>query len=207
MTGGSLVVVDYGVGNIQAIVNMFKRVGVAAVVTGDPGRVRDAERLVLPGVGSFDHGVRQLRARGLESVLKEKVATDQTPLLGICLGMQLLARGSEEGQESGLGFIDAEVVHLRPSVATRRVPHMGWNRVTPVTGDPLFHSLENDARFYFVHSYHVACDRPQDVSATVPYGIELTAAVRNGRVRGVQFHPEKSHRFGMTLLKNFVELC
>jgi glutamine amidotransferase len=194
-----IVVVDYDMGNVGSIVNMMKKAGHAAVLSAEPHVIRGADRLILPGVGSFDAGMANIRARGLVDVLNEKVAAG-TPVLGICLGMQLLGDKSSEGDAAGLGWIPAESIKL--SSESLRVPHMGWNEVA-TTRHWLFADEPADMRFYFVHSYHVVCKEPQHRIATTTYGIEVTAAIANGNVIGVQFHPEKSHRFGMQLLKNF----
>lgn len=200
-------IVDYGMGNLSSIQNMLKKVGEPGVITSDPAVIAAAERLILPGVGAFDHGMQHIHARGLTEVLNRKALEEGTPVLGICLGMQLLTRGSEEGTEPGLGWIQGDTVRFRfdPREAGLRVPHMGWNVVEPTREAHLFDGLE-EPRFYFVHSYHVVCDDAQDVIGWTPYGYPFASAVRRGNVWGTQFHPEKSHRFGMRLLTNFVEM-
>lgn len=164
--------------------------------------------MVLPGVGAFDHGMENLRSRGLVDLLSELVQGKKLPMLGICLGMQLFGRGSEEGRLPGLGWIASETVRFRfDPVSTRlRIPHMGWNHVHITDSEGLFRGFEDEPRFYFVHSYHVVCDRTVDALATCHYGHEFTCAVRRGNIFGTQFHPEKSHRYGMLLLKNFAAL-
>lgn len=201
------VIIDYGMGNLGSIQNMLKRIGAPATVTSDAEVIRQAERLILPGVGSFDHGMRNIEALGLRPVLDELVLERQTPVLGICLGMQLLSRRSEEGQLPGLGWLDAETVRfqLNGSHPGLKVPHMGWNTVTPTHTDGLFRNLtDDDTRFYFVHSYHVVCNQDADVLGQARHGISFTASVQHGHILGTQFHPEKSHRYGMRLLQNFV---
>lgn len=200
-----IVVVDYGLGNLGSISNMFRKIGVSAQPSGDPSRVAAAERFVLPGVGAFDAGMSSLRASGLIPILEERVLRDGAPLLGICLGLQLLTRSSEEGSERGLGWLAARTVRFRFSSEDHRglkVPHMGWNRVTAERGDA-WPSLLGEPRFYFVHSYHVDCDNGSDVMATTTYGYRFPVAIRHGNIVGVQFHPEKSHRYGMAVLRDF----
>lgn len=201
MAAMAIVVVDYDMGNVGSIVNMLKKIGHAAEVSSAPEAIGRADRLILPGVGSFDAGMANIRARGLVDVLHEKVVVEQTPVLGICLGMQLLGEGSHEGTSAGLGWIPAESVKL--SSEALRVPHMGWNELTLARPHWLFEGEPADMRFYFVHSYHVVCKDPQHLIATTHYGIDVAAAVARDHILGVQFHPEKSHRFGMQLLRNF----
>lgn len=196
-------IIDYGVGNIASIENMLRKVGAPVGIGRTEAELRGASHLILPGVGAFDHGMSSLRARGLEPVLSELVRERGIPILGICLGMQLLAQRSEEGSEPGLGWLDAECVRFSlPTTGRLKVPHMGWNTVSSPPGapNPL---LPEDARFYFVHSYHIRCHDAADVAGTTTYGYPFTAAVRRGNITGVQFHPEKSHRFGLELLRRF----
>ena len=197
-----ITIVDYGMGNLESIRNMLRRVGVRAAITGDPGAVGEAEKLLLPGVGSFDAAMREIDARGLREVLDRKALADRVPILGICLGMQLMARGSEEGALPGLGWVDADVLRF-PSDLGLKVPHMGWNLVTATRPSPLTAGLPEESRFYFVHSYYVRADRREDAVLTAHYGVTFAAAVEAGNIYGAQFHPEKSHRFGMQLLASF----
>lgn len=203
-----IAIVDIGVGNLGAIKNMLRKVGAAAQITSDADEIRAADKIILPGVGAFDVGMTALSDSGLMELLNERVLTDKTPTLGICLGAQMLGRKSEEGELPGLGWIDMDVVRF-PRKEGLRVPHMGWNTVEPATpgGDihPLFANGEMNPRFYFVHSFHFACDSDADVAATCNYGGPFAAAVARENVWGVQFHPEKSHRFGAALLRNFAE--
>lgn len=202
-----LVIVDYGMGNLGSILNMLKKIGTRAVVSSDAGAIAEADRLILPGVGAFDTGMQRLGELNLIDTLNRKVLDQRTPVLGVCLGMQLLTRGSEEGERPGLGWIDGRAVRFAfdGAYAGLKVPHMGWNTVSVRKPDPLFAGLETGARFYFVHSYYVTCANQDDVLATTEYGGEFHSAVSRANILGTQFHPEKSHRFGMALLANFVE--
>lgn len=203
-----IAIVDSGVSNVRSVANMLRKGGVQAEVTTDPDRIAAAEKLILPGVGAFNAGMRALNERGLREILDRKVLQQRTPVLGICLGMQIMGRSSEEGGEPGLGWIDADVVKFRfPSgEPPLKVPHMGWNVVEPQQASALLDGLGTDARFYFVHSYHLRCRRPEDVLGTTTYGYPFAASVGRDNVFGVQFHPEKSHRYGMALLQRFAAL-
>jgi glutamine amidotransferase len=200
-----ITVIDYGAGNIGSVLNMIKHVGGKAEVARDAEGVLTAQKILLPGVGSFDNAMTRLAALGLVEPLKQR-AREGFPFLGICLGMQLLANGSEEGMMAGLGLIAGKVRRFRfeGQTAALKIPHMGWNRVTPVIPHALTQGLEHDARFYFVHSYYFDCENPEDVLLQSEYGLSFTSGVQRGNVMGLQFHPEKSHRYGMQLIKNFV---
>jgi len=202
-----IVVADYGMGNIGSIVNMVKKVGGRATVARGADDLLAADKLILPGVGAFDHGMERLHRLGYADALTRKVVDEGTPILGICLGIQLFTRRSEEGERPGLGWIDADTVRFRFDEGRRdlKIPHMGWSPVQVRRPHPLFAEPDQPRRFYFVHSYHVVCDDPADVLATAAYGIEFTAAVAHGNIIGTQFHPEKSHRYGMALMRHFVE--
>jgi glutamine amidotransferase len=200
-----ITIVDYGIGNLGSIANMFKRIGAPAEVTGDPARIAAAGKILLPGVGAFDSAIERIDAARLRPVLHRKALEDRIPILGICLGMQLLTRGSEEGRLPGLGWIAADTVRF-PALAGLKVPHMGWNLVRQTRPSALTAGLGSDARFYFVHSYHVRADDPRDAILRVHHGVEFDAAIQSGNIYGAQFHPEKSHRFGMQLLTNFAKL-
>lgn len=200
-----ITIVDYGMGNIGSIVNMLKKLGASSRLSQDPAEILGAERLILPGVGAFGRGMENLRSRGLVEVLNEAVIGARKPTLGICLGMQLLGEGSEEAGEAGLGWIGGRNVRFRFEREPLRVPHMGWNVVQPKTAAALFSAFDGETRFYFVHSYHFVSSDPADVAATSVYGFEFTAALQRGNLFGVQFHPEKSHKFGERLLQRFVE--
>ena len=201
-----IVIIDYHMGNPGSIRNMLKKVGVESQISSDPGDIGNASKLILPGVGAFDRALQNLHDLGLFEVLNQKVREAQTPILGICLGMQLMTRRSDEGARAGFGWIDAETVRFRDLGPGMKVPHMGWNRITPACRHAVLEGLGDTPRFYFVHSYYVRCAAPENVLASAMYGIEFAAAIVRDHVIGVQFHPEKSHRFGMRLLKNFAEL-
>jgi imidazole glycerol-phosphate synthase subunit HisH len=203
-----IVVVDYGVGNLGSIMNMFRRIGVPAERSSETARIAAASKLVLPGVGAFDRGMESIQRRGLRGVLEDRVLGASVPVLGVCLGMQLMARVSEEGNEPGLGWIAGRVVRLQPApdaIGRRpKVPFMGWNYVAVTKPHPLVQELGDDPRFYFVHSYHLTCDDAEDVLLHSYFGgSPFVAGVARGNCVGTQFHPEKSHRFGMALLRNF----
>lgn len=201
-------VIDYGVNNVGSVLNMLRRLDVFASAVSSPEQLGAADCMVLPGIGAFDTGMKNLRRAGLADAIQHHVA-DGTPILGICLGMQLLGRSSEEGELAGLGILPAETKKFDFSAAESRgrlkIPHMGWNEVEPIDS-AFFAGFSSKPRFYFVHSYHVVCDNEADVAGTCAYGDLFAAAVRHQNVFGVQFHPEKSHRFGMQLLGNFLEM-
>lgn len=203
-----IAIVDYGLGNLGSVANMLKKIGATAIITSDADEIGRARGLILPGVGHFDEGMRKLRARNLEHVLDQRVRAKHVPILGICLGMQLLGRGSEEGQEKGLGWVSADAKRFTFSIDQGLpVPHMGWNETEP-SGSALFADVPGaPPRFYFVHSYHVVCDDRANVAAWCTYGHRFAAAIQSGHIYGVQFHPEKSHKFGMAVLKNFVSIA
>lgn len=202
-----ITIIDYGAGNIGSVLNMIRHVGGQAEVTGTSAGVLGAKKILLPGVGSFDNAMTRLAGLGLVEPLKAR-AQAGVPFLGICLGMQLLANESEEGRMAGLGLIPGRVRRFRfeGEAAKLKIPHMGWNRVAAVHAHPLGQGLEEGARFYFVHSYYFGCERDEDVLFRSDYGHEFTSGVQRGNVMGVQFHPEKSHRYGMQLIRNFVGL-
>jgi len=201
-----IVVIDYGMGNLGSIINMLRKFGTEVMLSSRPDDLLPADRLILPGVGAFDAGMRNLRQMGYLDILNHKVIQERTPILGICLGMQLFSRCSEEGLEPGLGWIDAETIRFRFSDANQKlkIPHMGWNTVRASKETPLFSNPEQEKRFYFVHSYHVRCNNSRDILTTTNYGFEFTSAVSCGNILGTQFHPEKSHRFGLEFFKAFL---
>lgn len=197
-------IIDYGLGNVLAFRNVFERLNIPVAVARTAGDLEKSTKLILPGVGAFDHAMERLYASGMHSSIEELVVHQKMPVLGVCVGMQMLADSSEEGKRPGLGWIPGAVKKFRgPSLA---LPHMGWNDVTPALSTRLFAGMENDARFYFLHSYCFDCEDSQDVLAVSDYGGRFTCAVNHGKIYGVQFHPEKSHHWGWQLLKNFAEL-
>lgn len=196
--------VSYGLGNLGSVANMFKRLGVETRFVSTPEEIVESEKLLLPGIGAFDHGMGRLGASGLDDAVRDFAATGR-PLLGICLGMQLLLDASEEGVAAGLGLIPGRSRRFDMSPPLR-IPHMGWNSFTALRSDPLLTGVEHGARFYFVHSYHVVPDRPEHTLGVTPYGGEFVSVIRRDNVMGAQFHPEKSHAFGMRVLGNFAEL-
>lgn len=204
-----IVVVDYGMGNVGSIANMLKRVGADALVSSQAHDIEKAEKLILPGVGAFDSAMERINGSGLRGALDRRVVADKVPVLGICLGMQLLTHTSEEGELPGLGWIAARTVAFRGRVDPRlKSPHMGWNLVVLHTPSPLTTGLDTlaEPRFYFVHSYFIECDDSNVGILRTTYGVTYDSAIQRGNIYGVQFHPEKSHRFGMRLLENFAKL-
>jgi glutamine amidotransferase len=201
----SITIVDYGLGNLGSVANMLRRLCVTSEICSDPARISKASALILPGVGHYDHGMRELARRGLVDALNERVVRDNTPVLGICLGAQLLARKSEEGELPGLGWIAADVKKFRfDGGRSLPIPHMGWNEIVPNDREFFAGHEPGETRFYFVHSFHIVCDDPSVVAARSSYGAPFTAAVRDAHIWGVQFHPEKSHRHGMAVLGNWL---
>lgn len=201
-----ITIVNIDIGNVGSIVNMLKKIGAPSRLCDAPQDVLDAERLILPGVGAFGAGMHSLHRKGLIDALNEAVLGRRTPVLGVCLGMHLLGNSSEESAGHGLGWLDAQTVRFRSEAAGLRVPHMGWNIARPQPQALLFDRADAEPRFYFAHSYHLRCADPGDVAALTQYGEDFPAAVQKGNIFGVQFHPEKSHRFGRELLQRFVEL-
>lgn len=201
-------VIDYGIGNIGSILSMYSKLGIKAISARTPTDLMAARALILPGVGHFDAGMAALRQNGLLEPLRHVVLQKKTPLLGICLGMQMLADSSEEGETPGLGFIPGRNVKLRfPQESTRKVPNMGWLELTNVRMNALFPDPQAEQRFYFVHSYHMCCASADHVAALADYGGLFTAAVNLDNIWGTQFHPEKSHKYGMALLKGFASIA
>lgn len=196
-------VIDYGIGNVRSVLNMLERVGAVGVLEGDPAEIAAARTLILPGVGAFDAGMHALDSRGLSAAIRTAAASG-AQVLGICLGAQLLLESSEEGSAAGLGLVPGRVRGFSGLRIGLPVPHMGWNVVRPRAGAPLFDGVEGEQRFYFTHSYYMDLADAADVSATAEYGIAFDCAFMRGSVAGVQFHPEKSHRFGMALFERFV---
>ena len=202
-----IVIVDYKMGNIGSILNMLKKIGETAVISSDIKDINNADKLILPGVGSFDTGINNINNLGLLDILNKKVLEEKTPILGICLGMQLFANKSEEGVKRGLGWIDGNVVKFKFKDNNLKIPHIGWNEIKIKKDDVLFKNIPEEPRFYFVHSYYFSCNDNNNILTTTNYGYDFVSIVRKDNITGVQFHPEKSHKYGMNLLKNFAQLC
>ena len=202
----AIVIVDYGVGNLGALSNMLEFLGYNCEISSDANRIASARKLILPGVGAFDHAMENLQRSGLIPSLEEAVLKRHVPVLGVCLGMQLLGKGSEEGMLSGLGWIDAVAKKIEPTRESKlKVPHMGWSELAVVGASPLLAEAGAESRFYFAHSYHVVCSKPENMVAVADYGGPICCAIGAGNIFGVQFHPEKSHKFGMAVLRAFAE--
>ena len=200
-----IVIIDYGMGNLKSVSKALYRIGEETLISSSMKDVENADKLILPGVGHFGNAVENLKSLGLWEVLNEMVVVRRKPVLGICLGMQLMARHSEEGNCNGLGWIDAEVVRFRVSDTVRfKVPHIGWNSAMAIPGFSLFDGLPESPAFYFVHSYHMKCNNPEDVVSKTIYDYPFVSSIRKENIFGVQFHPEKSHETGERLLSNFL---
>ncbi len=202
-----IVVIDYGMGNLRSVKNRFKHMDVDATISSDLSEIAKADKLILPGVGHFEAGMKQLKDRGLLELLEEKVIQGNTPILGICLGMQLFTNFSEEGNVEGLGWIDAQTKKFDASIiqSLHKVPHMGWNSINVTNETVLTENLDTNDLFYFVHSYHVVCETDQNVLTKTTYGYEFVSAIFKDNIYGVQFHPEKSHDIGKQMIGNFVK--
>ena len=200
-------VVNYGLGNTQAFANAYRRMGIETLIVSSPTDLRRASKIILPGVGSFDWAIRCLEQSGLRDALDEEVLGAKKPVLGVCVGMQMMALSSEEGTASGLGWVDANVVKFKVELLEKKLdlPHMGWNDVKPMAENTLFRGLQNP-QYYFLHSYYMIPEKLEHTLATSNYGVEFASAVFKDNVFGTQFHPEKSHEWGGKLLKNFAEL-
>jgi len=203
-----ITIVDYGLGNISAFLNVYRRLNIEARTAKTVAELEGSTRLILPGVGHFDHAMERLEESGMRAELDQMVLENKVPVMGICVGMQMLARSSDEGTRPGLGWVDGRVRSFSSwePAAALPMPHMGWNDVQPVAESPLFAGLDEEARFYFLHSFFFECARREDVLAVANYGSDFGCAVRSDNIFGVQFHPEKSHHFGTRLLQNFAEL-
>ena len=203
-----ITIVDYGLGNIRAFLNVYRRLNIDARTATTAEELRDASKVILPGVGSFDHAMERLTRSGMRETLDDLALRRRVPILGVCVGMQILGRSSDEGRLPGLGWLDGRVRSLESLMPDEKlpVPHMGWNDVRPVRTTGLFDRLESNARFYFLHSYYFECDRPEDAIAVASYGRDFACAAGAANVFGVQFHPEKSHHDGARLLQSFGEM-
>mgnify|MGYP000058900368 FL=1 len=203
-----IAIIDYGIGNVGSITNMLKKVKAESYLASTIADVQRAEKIILPGVGHFSSGMESLINSGLIETIEDKVLNERVPTLGICLGMQLMADYSEEGQVKGLGWVPGKVKNFssRPNIGNNRVPHMGWNFTKEQKQSPLLNEFIEKSKFYFVHSYFYECENPDDVLLKTDYGGDFTSAFQKENIMGVQFHPEKSHKYGMKLLGNFAEM-
>ena len=202
-----ITIINYGMGNLGSVQNMLKRIGIKSIISSDSNEIEKAEKILLPGVGSFDAAISKIDELNLRPVLTFMAKEKKVPFLGICLGMQLLTESSEEGVLKGLNFVPAKTIKFKfPENSNLKIPHMGWNLVTKKTESVLTKNFTNEFRFYFVHSYHVKCDNPINSILTTNYGYEFDSAIQNENVFGAQFHPEKSHKYGMQLLSNFANI-
>ena len=203
-----ITIIDYGVGNINAFVNVYKRIDVPVKIAKTAADLENAEKLILPGVGHFDHAMNQLNNSGMREKLDDLVLNKKIPVIGICVGMQMMANNSDEGEIEGLKWIDATVKKFDENKIQQvtRLPHMGWNDVKPMKDISLFAGLEKEAIFYFLHTYYFHCNQPEDILAVSQYGDEFASAAHHNNIFGIQFHPEKSHHYGEILLHNFAKL-
>lgn len=201
-------IIDYGLGNVRAFANVYKNLNLPAIIVKHPNELKKVSKVILPGVGAFDYAMQKLDQSGMRQFLDEKVLEHHVPVLGICVGMQILANSSDEGSLPGLGWIDGVVKRFNFSSSKRPliVPHMGWNNVKAIKTNGLLKGLDQDARFYFLHSYYFQCQNNEDVFAVTHYGSDFACAVNSGDIFGIQFHPEKSHQCGIQLLNNFAKL-
>ncbi len=202
-----ITIINYGLGNLGSIFNMLKRIGVKSMISSNVEEIAKAVKIILPGVGHFDRAMERISQSGMREVLEIKAKRDKVPILGICLGMQLLTKSSEEGQLPGLGWIPAKTVRFNfPHESNLKIPHMGWNLVSRSTPSTLTENFESEHRFYFVHSYHAMVEDEKYSILKTKHGYSFDSAIQNDNIFGVQFHPEKSHRYGMKLLENFAKL-
>tara|TARA_B110000438_G_C15807524_1_gene648140 strand:- start:1768 stop:2385 length:618 start_codon:yes stop_codon:yes gene_type:complete len=201
-------IIDYGLGNVKAFANVYKNLNLPTRIINQPSELRDVDRIILPGVGAFDYAMKKLNQSGMREVLDEIILEKNLPVLGICVGMQMLAYSSDEGSHPGLGWIEGTVKKFDLSNLNKSliVPHMGWNNVTPLKNNGLFKDFDFKAHFYFLHSYYFQCQNKDQIIAISDYGGEFTCAVNYRNIFGIQFHPEKSHQHGIQLLKNFSEI-
>lgn len=202
-----IAIINYGLGNLTSILNMHRRLGLDAVITNDTEELKKADKLILPGVGHFDKGMQNLNESGLTGLLNQLALNEKKPILGICLGAQLMTRKSEEGNETGLGWVPADTIRFNlKGNSSLKVPHMGWTDLTIKQDSPIWQNIPVDPRYYFVHTFHFKFDSAEFVTGQSTYGYDFACAFQKENIYGVQFHPEKSHKFGMKLLENFARL-
>lgn len=204
-----IVIINYGIGNLTSVKNMLKKAGARdVVISGDKIDIERSDKLILPGVGHFDFGMKKLKESGLISIIEKKVILENIPILGICLGAQLITHSSDEGKEKGLGWVEGTTVKFNSNMigGNLKIPHMGWNYVKSKKDVKLWSNMPDNSRFYFVHSYHMKMNNKEDEWLMATYGYEFCAAFQKDNIYGCQFHPEKSHKFGLQLMKNFVDL-
>lgn len=200
-----IAIINYGMGNLGSVKRKMDRIGAKSIITSDINEIKNSSKIILPGVGHFAKAVSEIKNRGLWDLLSDQVVIEKKLVLGICLGMQLMANYSEEGDSAGFGWIDAKVIRFKVTDPIKyKIPHMGWNTINPVKESSLFKKILLDAEFYFVHSYHVECNNSDDILAETIYDFTFTSAVQKENIFGMQFHPEKSHDAGEMLLRNFV---
>jgi len=203
----NLVIIDYGMGNLGSISNMIKHIGYSSIISSEISKVKSADKIILPGVGHFDRAMTNIKSLGLYDIIKHKATKEKIPILGICLGMQIMCENSEEGSEIGLNLINANVRRFSfKDNNLLKIPHMGWNYTEQIKDSPLLSQQNENPRYYFVHSYHVVCNDVSDVLTTTNYGYKFVSSFQKDNIVGVQFHPEKSHKYGMSLFRNFIEI-
>lgn len=203
-----ITIIDYGLGNIGAFVNVYERLNIKTNVARNVVDIKDSTKLILPGVGSFDFAMSQFNNSGMRECVEKKVLDEKVPIVGICVGMQMLAKSSDEGKLPGLGWIDGDVklFDISKIPYATRLPHMGWNSITPVGNSMLMQGFDSNSRFYFLHSYYFICNREEDITSRTEYGISYASSVNRDNIYGIQFHPEKSHANGVRLLYNFAKI-
>lgn len=203
-----ITIVDYGLGNIRAFVNVYKRLNIRTKIAHRADDLKDACKIILPGVGAFDYAIQLFNDSGMREELEKQVIANRKLVIGICVGMQMLAKSSEEGNLPGLGWIDGTVRKFKPDMIPykTRLPHMGWNNIVPVNHNALLEGFDSDSRFYFLHSYYFVCNNENDIITKSEYGVQFASGINNSNIYGIQFHPEKSHSNGIKLLHNFALL-
>ena len=202
-----IAIIDYGMGNLGSVKKKMDRIGVKSIITSDAEEIKNSNKIILPGVGHFAKAVSEIKSRGLWDLLSKQVLVERKLILGICLGMQLMAKQSEEGDAEGFGWFDAKVIRFKVSdTIIYKIPHMGWNTMKEIKESPLFEKINFNSEFYFVHSYHLKCNDSNNILAETIYDYSFTSVIQEGNIFGVQFHPEKSHDVGERLLMNFINL-